>query len=153
MGPKQYLQQVAAAERELEVLRAKVAHFEDLGLSITSHMSSTPVQGQKGASRVEMAAIGIVDALEDINAKIGAYSAIVTHAEKLIAKIPQETYRTILTLRYICNWKLPKIGEKLKYADRSSIYRAHGWALVEFGKVMDDGKRKTAGETDHSDRS
>jgi hypothetical protein len=100
-------------------------------------MSSTPVQGQKGASRVESAAVGIVDALQDINAKIGAYAAIVGHAEKLIEQVPQERYRRLLSLCYLCGWKLAKVGDELKYSDRTSVYRAHGWALVEFGKVME----------------
>ena len=136
-----YLQQVATAEHDLVTLRARVAHYEDLGLSITSHMSSTPVQGQKGASRVETAAVGIVDGLQSINAKIGAYEAIVSHAENLIGRVPQEPYRRLLTLRYLCGWKLPRIGDELRYTDRNSVYRAHGWALVKFGEVLEkDGK-------------
>ena len=136
MKPKEYLQRVAHAEREIRTLKAKVAHFEDLGLRITTASGDAHIRPSTPSSRVETAAVGIVDALEDINANLRAYAVIVSDAEKLIRKVPQENYRRILTLRYLCGWKLPKIGEELRYTDRNSIYRAHGWALLEFGKVL-----------------
>ena len=136
MSPKEYLQQVARAERELETLRARVRHYESLGFSITSHTSDAPVKASTPSSRVETAAVGIVDALSDIQGKMVAYNAIVKEAEKLIELVPQENYRRILTLRYLCGHSFPTISDEMKYVDRNSIYRAHGWALREFGKVM-----------------
>ena len=136
MSPKEYLQQVSRAERELSLLRARARHYESIGLSITGSASDAPIRASTPHSRVETAAIGIVDTLRDIDAKIGAYNAIVSKAEKLIDSMPTENYRRILTLRYLCGMSFRSISDEMRYTDRNSVYRAHGYALLEFGKVM-----------------
>ena len=108
-----------------------------MGLSITSHMSDAPVSASKGSSRVEMAAVGFTDTLDTIRRKIGAYSVIISDAEKMIAKIPQERYRQLLTLRYLAGMSFPSVGDEIGYRDRNSVYRAHGWALWELQQVLD----------------
>ena len=135
---KAYLQQIAYAERQIRTIQAQIDHYRDLGLRITSSMSNTPISASKGSSRVESAAVGIVDGLESLNANLRAYTVKCDHAVKLINMIPQERYRRLITLHYICGWKLPKVGEELGYQDRNSVYRAHGWALVEMQKMLDE---------------
>ena len=136
MTPKAYLQRVANAEREIRTIKARIAHYREMGISSPGDMENTPVSHSIGTSRPEMIAVSIIDALDRLNANLGAYSAIVSDAEKLIALVPQERYRRILTLHYLCGWKLQRVGDELGYQDKNSIYRAHGWALNEFGKVM-----------------
>ena len=136
MTPKEYLQRVAYAEREIRTIKARIAHYRDMMIGSSLNIENTPVSHSKGASRTETIAVGIIDALGALNANLGAYETIVMDAEKLIEKIPQENYRRILTYRYLCGMPFPKIGEELRYSDRNSIYRAHGYALSEFGKVM-----------------
>ena len=143
MSPKEYLQRVAHAEREIQSIKARIEHYQALTLGSGMSMDNTPVTHSKGYSRTETIAVGIIDALASLNANLGAYTASVSDAEKLIAQMPQERYRRILTYRYLCGWKLQKIGERMGYEDRNSIYRAHGWALAEFGKVM---KKEKAGD-------
>lgn len=126
------------AERELKSLKARLAHYEDMGLSITSHMSDTPVLASKGASRVESAAVGFLDTLDAIQGKIRAYTVIISNAEKMIEKIPQERYRQLLTLRYLAGMSLRSVGDEIGYRDRNSVYRAHGWALWELQQVLND---------------
>jgi len=135
---KAYLQQIAYAERQIRTIQAQIDHYRDLGLRITSSMSNTPISASKGSSRVESAAVGIVDGLESLNANLRAYTVKCDHAVELINMIPQERYRRLIILHYICGWKLPKVGEELGYQDRNSVYRSHGWALVEMQKVLDE---------------
>ena len=85
---------------------------------------------------METAAVGMIDTLTALNAKLGAYETIVGYAEKLIDQVPQETYRQILSLRYLAGMSLRSVSDEVGYRDRNSIYRAHGWALAELGKVM-----------------
>ena len=135
---KAYLQRVAFAEREIKTLKARIAHYEDLGLSITAFRTDTRVIASEGASRVEMAAVGIVDSLGSLDANLRAYEAIVGDAEKRIRKIPQENYRRLLTLRYLCGMSFRSVSDELRYEDRNSIYRAHGYALLEMWQAMKD---------------
>jgi len=138
MNAKEYLEQVAKAERDMRVLKAKIDHYEDLGLSITPHIGNASGKPSTPSSRVETAAIGVVDTLGELKAKLGAYRAFIEEAQKRIDRIPQERYRQILTLRYLCGMKLPKIGEEMRYTDRNSIYRAHGYALLEMAKILEE---------------
>ena len=146
---QQYLRQVAYAERELRTLRAKLRHFEDLGLGGGGVASgNASIRASTASSRVENAAIGIIDLTREIVAKIADFEALMRRAEKLIEKVPQENYRRILTLMYMCGMSFPGISDEMRYTDRNSVYRAHGWALVEFGKVMESSK---GGKSDDSE--
>jgi len=142
MTAKEYFVRVNAAERKIKILVAKLNHFEDLARTITSNTSALGGH-QAGTSRVEQAAVGIVDATTRLRAEIEKYSAIITDAEKLIEQIPQERYRDILTLRYLCNWSFRSISDECHYQDPKSVYRAHGWALIEAQKILRE-QEKTA---------
>lgn len=135
MKSKEFFRQVLKAEKELKVLKAKVRHFEDIGLTITSNTSAVGGH-QQGTSRVELAAVGIVDATADLNAEIKQYMALIARAEQVIRSIPQERYQQILNYRYLCGWSLRSISDELGYNDPNSIYRAHGWALTEAQKIL-----------------
>ena len=136
MTAKEYLMQVSRAERELKTLRAQLDHYEDIGLLITPSISHTGGSGQRGASRVEAAAVGMIDTLAEIRERIAEYTAITAAARATIDKIPQERYRRILILRYLCGWSWSSISDELMYNDRNSVYRAHGYALTALKKVM-----------------
>ena len=143
MTAKEYLMRVAHAEREIKTIQARLRHYREMGMGSPGNMSNTPVTHSKGSSVVETAAVGIVDTLNALNANLGAYTAIVRDAEKLIEKVPQENYRRLLTLRYLCGMSFRSVSDEMNYTDRNSVYRAHGWALLEFGKVM-KGEKKDA---------
>lgn len=138
MTAKEYFRSVVHAERELMVIRAKIRHFQDIGFSITGgSMDSPVVSHSRGSSRVEAAAMGIFDATAEMKKQEAEFLAVVRRAEALIAKIPQEKYRQILTLRYLAGWSFRSISDELRYNDPKSVYRAHGWALAAAQKIID----------------
>ena len=136
MTAKEFFRQVRSAETEIKLITAKLRHYEDIGLSFGG-ASGAVGNRQKGTSRVELAAVGAVDALAALEAQRSHYSQIIGKAEMVIASIQQEKYRQILSYRYLCGWSFRSISDELRYNDSNSIYRAHGWALVEAQKVLD----------------
>lgn len=137
MRAKEFFRQVAHAERELMLIRAQIAHFSDLGTSISGgSMDSPVVTHSRTGSRVESAAMGIYDATKELEEKAKEYLATVQKARAVIAAIPQEKYRQILTLRYLAGWSYKSISDELRYKDDKSVYRAHGWALVEAQRIL-----------------
>lgn len=134
---------VRAAEREIRLLGAKKRHYEDMGFSISPKLTGMPGSGQRGASKVEAAAVGMVDILASLQEQIERYSRIVKEAENIIARIPQEKYRQLLTLRYLVGLSWPSISDEMGYRDRNSVYRAHGYALIEARKVKDKHEKNT----------
>lgn len=146
MKAKDFFRQVRIAETELKVLNAKRQHYLDLGISMGGS-SGTGAIGNKNrsTSRVELAACGAVDAMQDLEEQRKRYLAIIARAEKVISQITQEKYRQILDYRYICGKSFRWISDELEYNDTNSIYRAHGWALKEAQKILNrEEKEKTA---------
>ena len=131
ISAKQYFRRVQQAESELKVLNARLRHYEEIGLSMGSPGGGMAGGGQRGASRVEMAAVGAVDVFRELHEQQKAYMAIIARAEQVIRAVPQEKYRKILTYRYLCGWSFRSISDELAYTDPNSVYRAHGWALHE----------------------
>lgn len=131
---------VRSSEREIRLLEAKKRHYEDMGFSISPKLTGMPGSGQRGASKVEAAAVGMVDILSSLQEQIEKYARIIREAENLIARIPQPKYRQLLTLRYLVGLSWPSISDEMGYRDRNSVYRAHGYALIEARKVKGDMK-------------
>lgn len=137
MKAKEFFRQVRIAETELKVLNAKRQHYLDLGISMGgSSTSGTIGSKNRSTSRVELAACGAVDAMQDLEEQRKRYLAIIARAEKVISQIRQEKYRQILDYRYICGKSFRWISDELEYNDPNSIYRAHGWALKEAQKIL-----------------
>ena len=84
-----------------------------------------------------------MDATRSLDEQIKYYTGVVARAEQVIRQIPQEKYRQILTLRYICGWSLKSISDELDYSDPNSIYRAHGYALSEAQGIINRLKDET----------
>ena len=138
MTAKEFFRRVLGAERELMMIRAKIAHFRDVGTSISGGSIDSPVVTHSlGQSRVESAAMGIYDATRELEQQAKEYLAVIRKAESVIRDIPQEKYRQILTLRYLSGWSFRSISDELRYNDPKSVYKAHGWALSEAQKVLD----------------
>lgn len=135
MKAKDFFLRVRRAESDLKLLNARLTHYEDMGLSLGG---TAGVIGNKnrGTSRVELAAIGMVDTLQAAYDQQRELMGIIARAEQIIMDIPQEKYRAILEYRYICGKSFRWISDELEYNDPNSVYRAHGWALVNAQKVM-----------------
>ena len=147
MTAKKFFSQVRQAESELKILNAKLRHYEELGFSLGG-MSGTIGNANRGTSRVELAAIGAVDAFQSILSQQREFTAIIARAEQVIKMIPQEKYRAILNYRYLCGWSFRSISDELAYNDPNSVYRAHGWALVEAQKILNKLEAAKDGKTD-----
>ena len=135
MTAKEFMSQVQKAEREMLLFSARRRHYEDLMVSIGAKISSS-VHSQNVSSKTETAAVGLVFMTEQLTAKIEEYTKLIKKAEELIAKIPQENFRKILTLKYLCGWSWKSIRDEMGYKDEKSVYRCHGYALRELQKVM-----------------
>ena len=137
MRAKDFFRSVIRAERELMMLRAQIAHFRDVGTSISGgSMDGCVVTHSRTGSRVESAAMGIYDATKKLEDQAKEYSKVIVKAQKVISLIPQDKYRQILTLRYLSGWSFRSISDELRYNDPKSVYRAHGWALAAAQRIL-----------------
>ena len=144
MSIKAFFKDVARAEHRITVLTARLEHYKSMGLSVTTHLDAVGgSHARNGSSKVEEAVVGMTDMVESIQEELARYREIVKEAEDLIAKVPQERYRMLLELHYLCGRSLRSISDDLGYTDYNSIYQAHGWALQTADRIareeMNDG--------------
>ena len=136
MKAKEFLSQVARAERELKLIQAKKQHYYDLICSIGANTGKAVILKPTGASKTETAAVGLVFLNERLLEQEREYTALVVKAEDLIAKIPQEKFRKVLTLKWLCDWSWKHISDEMDYADEKSVYTCHRFALRELQKLL-----------------
>ena len=143
MTAKEFFRQVRRAESELKVLNTRLQHYQDIGFSIGGS-SGVVGHSSRSSSKVEMAAIGAVDVLQDLERQKREFLAIIARAEQVIAQVKQDKYRKILSYRYLCGWSFRSISDELEYSDPNSVYRAHGWALSEAAKIINAQRKEDA---------
>lgn len=141
MTAKEFMEQVRRAEVTLKLIHERMRHYEELATSIGVKLTGMP-SAKQGGSSVESGAIGLVDLDGELRKKEVEYVALVKKAETAIDKIPQEKFRMVLTLRYLCghSWKL--LRDELDYADEKSIYACHRYALKALQKVLNKEESK-----------
>ena len=138
MKAKDYFRQIRSIERELKLLRARIRHFNDIGLSITGGTMDSPVVSHsRGSSRVETAAIGLYEAKFALERQAEEYVIRIREAEQMVGFLANERYRQILTLRYLADWTWKSISDELGYRDPKSVYKAHGYALNAVQEILD----------------
>jgi len=138
MKAKDYFRQIRSIERELKLLRARIRHYNDIGLSITGGTMDSPVVSHsRGSSRVETAAIGLYEAKFALERQVDEYVIRIREAEQMVSFLANERYRQILTLRYLADWTWKSISDELGYRDPKSVYKAHGYALAAVQEILD----------------
>ena len=135
MKAKEFMESVYRAELDLIALSAKKQHFMDLATAIGVKLTGMP-GGQGGGSRVETGAIGLIDLIGECTDKEREYVSLVRKAEELIAKIPQENFRQVLTLRYIARNSWKTVRDKMGYKDEKSVFSCNRYALRELQKLL-----------------
>lgn len=140
MKAKDFLLRARSAEQDIKRLESVIDHYRSVTGAKSVKLDAVRVQTSIISSKVEEAAICIVDSDKLLESEIKEYRQIVRDAEKVIKKISQDRFRQILSLHYLVGMSLADVGSKLGYTDRNSIYRAHGWALAAAQKVLDETK-------------
>ena len=135
MQAKEYMIRVRKAEQELRTLAARRSHYLDLMQSMCSDPAADRVQ-HGISSKTENVAIGLASLAEKMAQRSAEYAQIVTEAEELIAKIPQQMFRDVLTYRYLCGMSWRTIRDVMGYKDEKSVYRCHGYALKELQNLL-----------------
>lgn len=133
MTAKEYLEQVRQMERHIEVKRAQIMHLREIATRATSVIEAVRTGGTAKRSKLADAVDEMVDIERTIERDIKRLSELYREISGVIVQIDNETYRELLTLRYLCNGKWEDIAEKMHF-DPRSVYRLHGRALAEVAR-------------------
>lgn len=135
MGAKEFFQSVLEAQRELKLIRKKREHYLDMATG-TSGMSETNIRSSGKRSRVEAAALELVELADQLDKEAEIYVERVKLAEQIIQKLEKPRYRQVLTLRYLAGHSWRTVADEMDYADVNSAFHVHGWALRAAEKFL-----------------
>lgn len=135
MTAKIYFERVRQAEKRLRMIAKQREHWEEMATRM-SGTSEVKIRSTDMHSPTEDVATRLVDLGRELDAEEAKYLEIVREAKRIIDRIPQDKFREILTLRYICghSWKI--IQDEMDYTGEKTVYRVHGWALQEAAKMI-----------------
>lgn len=136
MESREFFRQVYNAQTEIQLLRRRRDKYMDMATGM-SGMSETNIRSSGTRSRVEAAAMQLVELSDRLDNAAEEYAARVREAETLISMLDRPKHRQVLTLRYIECRSWPEITEIMGYTDKKSAFRIHGWALVAAQKLLD----------------
>ena len=135
MQAKAYFEAVRNAERQLWLIKQQQRHAMEMATRMGGQ-SESGIKSPNVSSQVESAAIRIADLDADLQADVKRYQDLVHQARKLIQQIPQEKFREVLTLRYLCNRPWKAIKALMGYDGDKSVFRVHGYALAAAEKIL-----------------
>lgn len=124
MTVKQWLSRARTCDREINVLEKAKAKERDRLLSITASMGGEVVSHSADPHKFDKY-VELVDAL---NQRIDELYDIKAEVHSVVAKVPDETLREILLLRYVSvmTWEQIAVTMDLSYRH---VCRLHGDAL------------------------
>ena len=135
---KEFFEEIRASRAEIELLTRRREKYLEMATNISANLSGLRTTPSNG-SKIEAAAVALADLGDQLAEKAEAYARKVQRAEGIISRISKPRYRQILAMRYIegCSWS--EIGDALGYTEQKSVFRAHGRALQNAEKFLQDG--------------
>lgn len=129
------LQEYRELCKEIDRLDLDRQQWESIAQRVTSGYSLTPGRGMGGS--FSHAAEKVIALKEKIEEKIVLLVERREPIVKAIEMLEQESYRELLTLRYLLGWTWERIAEQMHYSYRH-VTRLHGCALKAMqGKTYD----------------
>ncbi len=135
---KEYLQSVRDAERDIRVIKAKRAHYLDMATSMTG-MSASNIRNTNKRSRVETAAVELVELADEMGERAEVLAQRARHAERIISQLENARYREVLSLRYLAGKSWADVARAMGYREVHNAHTIHGWALRELQRKFPAG--------------
>ena len=137
MTAKEYLERIREIDREIDLLIAERNRTLDIVLQITVDPSDVRAQSGSISSRVENAAIRMIDLSEKIDKKIDEYIDMKAEAGRLIDRLDDSRYRAVLKYRYIDGMKWREISKRMCFDERW-VLRLHEDASNCLGDIYNE---------------
>lgn len=135
MRAKEVFLEAYQAQQKIKQLEQRRQHYIAMATSL-SGMSEVNIRSTEKRSRTESAAIGLVETADRLGLQLEHYVAAVRVAEEIIARIEKPRYRDVLSLHYLQGLSWREVSERMHYRDEKSVFRVHGWALLEAEKII-----------------
>lgn len=138
---KDYLLQIKLLDAQIDCMLNTVQGLRDSLLRITPVLKDDVVSGSSSHDRMSATIAKIVDLEKEINAKVDDMVDRKSRVIRLLEKVRNPDYLTILQRRYVDLASFEEIAAEMHYTYRW-ICKLHGRALQTFAKIMDEEKKE-----------
>ena len=132
---KDYLNQLRIADTAINSKLNEIEYWRAKSLQVSPQSESERVQSSGSGGDFTKIIDKIVTLQNQINEEIDKLFDAKTEARKLIQQLADERHKAVLTDYYICHLTWDEVAEKEKFTKRW-VYRLHGFALIEFEKIL-----------------
>lgn len=139
MTSKEFFRRVWEAQKEISIINMRREKYLSIAVGMGG-MSETGIHATGNKSKVELAALSLVELSDRLGNTAAEYAKLVSDAEGLISRLERQRHRQVLTLRYIEGRPWKAISDIMGYQDEKSVFRVHGWALKAAQQLLDGGK-------------
>lgn len=134
MAAKEVLNYCERQQRALHAIMERQERYRTVAEGITTRLTGMP-GSQNRNSRVEEAAIALVDLSDKLCECALRYKDAVEQVERVLCRMPTARYQEVLSRKYILLQSWEQIAEAMGFSDVSTVYKAHGRALQEFDRL------------------
>ena len=128
MTPKEYLQQAYKIDRKINLNLLKLQSMKDALHGRAVSYESDGSQHVSQGNAIENAILRVMEYEEQIDTEIDKLTEKRQEIERVIASVPDDVQREILTRRYLGYQKWELIAVEMNYTLRR-IFQIHGQAL------------------------
>lgn len=129
MTVKEYLGQAYRLDQRINSKLEQVASLNNLATKCTSTLTGMPKNSSQSTSMVADAIAKIVDLQAKINSDIELLVDLKCEMVRIIKRVDNAEYQTLLELRYLCFKTWEQIAVDMNYCI-DNIYRIHRKALL-----------------------
>ncbi|MHC1731997.1 MAG: DUF1492 domain-containing protein [Bacteroidales bacterium] len=136
MNAKEYLTQAYRIDQRINSKLEQIVSLRELATKATSTLSDMPHSPNRSKGSMENIIIKMVDLENEINADIDTLVDLKRDIVKVIKKIENPEYQTLLELRYLCFVGWEQIAVDLSYSLQHT-FRMHDKAVkcIDFEKM------------------
>ena len=138
MDITEYLREVRHAFWRADALSCRAERYRELATRATGCMDALRLGGTPMRSKVETYVLELMSTHQELKEQISELLSITREAERLIARLKDERYRTVLHLRYLCGYDWQDIADRLHFSLRW-VHKLHGAALKELAELYPEG--------------
>ena len=120
-------------DREINALQATLDRMNERLLSMTVRLDALHVSGSQSVHRYD----NLVILEDDINKRIDYLAGVLDEIDRMIQRVSEERYRTLLIDRYMRFLTWDEIADDMSYC-RANTHKLHGKALKEMREILSE---------------
>lgn len=145
MRVKEFFMLARTLPDEIRRIRARRQVYLEMAANITAGAGELPCRTGEVHSKVEKAALGLLELAQRLGDQAAQYESIIRDTEQVISCLTNPRHRQVLSLRYMERRTWEAIAAEMGVSDERNLRRCHGRALKAAEKYTPEYVRNADG--------